>query len=110
MSSRKRKAETRTGDDNESRTELDGETSGRSDGNEIDTDGGNDLVSESGKTGDNTKTTQDKDPGGNLGLAGEGVVEVDGKNTGEGSNGVGNIVTTVGEGIEGSSDDLEEGE
>lgn len=110
MSSRKRKAETRTGDDNESRTELDGETSGRSNGNEIDTDGGNDLVAESGKTGDNTETTQDKDPGGNLGLAGEGVVEVDGKNTGEGSNGVGNIVTTVGEGIEGSSDDLEEGE
>lgn len=94
-------------DDDEGGRQFDEETSAGCDGDEVHADGGHDLVSHGGETDDDTEGSEGEDPRGR----GRGVADlsrlVDGDTGGEGSDGVGDVVGTVREGVEDGGEDLE---
>lgn len=96
-------------DDGDGRGEFHGETAGRGHEGDAVTEDGHDLVTVGGKTDDEHTSSEGQSPDGDGSLfSGELTSGPDVVDDGEGSDGVGNIVGTVGEGGNTGSQDLEE--
>lgn len=109
MGGRDRETELGAGQDSEGGTEGEREATGGRDEANVVTQGGHDSVTEGKETDIDSNTTVGKDPGGDGGCTGDvdhAVLPniVDG---GQGTDGVGDIVGTVGKGRETGSEDLE---
>lgn len=83
------------------------ETTGRRHVGDLVTESAHDLVTVGQETQIDGHTTKDQDPGGDGGLRVEIGVVPDVEDGGEGTNGVGNIVRTVGKGGEAGRDNLD---
>lgn len=100
------------GSDNndEGRRQFDEEPSAGRHGHQIHADSGHDLVSHGGETNDDTERSECENPRGRR----RGVADlsrlVDGDAGGEGSDGVGDVVGSVSEGVEDGGEDLQRDE
>ena len=92
-------AEVGTSHNHESRAQLDGEATGGGDLGELHANSLDDGVAIGGKTKHDTKPTNDEDPDGHIRFAAELLLPIYVPDSGEGANGVGDIVSTMGKGI-----------
>jgi hypothetical protein len=99
MGGGERKAEVRASHNNQSGTHLNGETTGRSNLGELDTNSRNNGVPVCRKTEYNAESTDEENPNWNIRLLAERLLAVHVPDGSEGANSVGNIVSTVSEGI-----------
>ena len=88
-------------------TKLNGKATGRSNAAHLDTNGTHDLVSVGSQANHNAESSQAQNPDGDSRLGLDASVVVDGPDGSERTNGVGNIVGTMGESIANGSEDLQ---